>query len=133
MNPGPWDVPIPAEQLRLPQLGLTPDMLAQFQQLHELVAEVCPHCPVTQRNLRGGIRNWIYVPAERQGETVNKNLLTVWDEGDKLRMRIMEDDANGTHEEEYFDLAKVDEYRGRMQRLYARMLEINRRRASRVS
>ena len=102
----------PARDIAVRHLATRAEVIAQLQQLHNLVLEVCPDCLVKQREDEG----LIYVPPQRQHATRNKNLLTMWAEPSGVRMRIMPEP------EEMYDRTQHTTYRRRLDQLYSDLL-----------
>jgi hypothetical protein len=102
----------PARGIAVRRLATRPEVIAQLQQLHDLVLEVCPDCLVKQREDEA----LIYVPPQRQHATRNKNLLTMWAESSGVRMRIMPEP------EEMYDRTQQATYRSRLDRLCSDLL-----------
>ncbi|HVC95989.1 MAG TPA: type II TA system antitoxin MqsA family protein [Pirellulales bacterium] len=101
-----------ARDLAVSHLSSRVEVVAQLEQLHRLVLDVCPDCLVKQR----GDGRLIYVPPQREHATRNKNLLTMWAESAGVRMRIMPD------REEMYDRSQETTYRQRLNRLYGRLI-----------
>ncbi|HUY35501.1 MAG TPA: hypothetical protein VMV69_22350 [Pirellulales bacterium] len=98
----------------LAELSTRGEVLAELEELRALVLEVCPDCLYQRRPDGAGI----FVPPQRQHETRDKNLLTVW-AGAGARMRIMPD------KEEKYDRSKLATYRERLARLYSELVDGN--------
>ena len=101
-----------AVEVNLSQVTDVEAALTILRALHRLVLECCPEVLVMQREDEG----IIYVPPERQHAKRDKNLLTVWAEGSRVRMRIMPD------EEDFYSAASHETYRARLRVLRAKLL-----------
>ncbi|HEY7428763.1 MAG TPA: hypothetical protein VH682_31320 [Gemmataceae bacterium] len=102
----------PARDFVVTRLSPRAEVIAQLQELHKMVLDLCPECLVKQRG-DGGL---IYVPPQRQHAARNKNLLTMWAESAGVRLRIMPDS------EEMYDRSQQATYRQRLDRLYSDLI-----------
>lgn len=102
----------PARDFVVAHLSTRAEVIAQLQELHKMVLDLCPECLMKQRG-DGGL---IYVPPQRQHAARNKNLLTMWPEPSGVRMRIMPDP------EEMYDCSRRAAYCQRLARLYSDLI-----------